>query len=229
MTITTVHRAVRLGRTIAGAALAVSLLAPTLPAQQPNAVTPTLLRRLAEAVDGHRTGTPVWVVGDYGFPNRIHAVRPQRDSAVADSTRIAMERPATGPVGIFGPFVAPVDSIRPPPDPSDLLPPPRIELDFGWIVPGCVHDRQTSVMRALGFEVEAICGGQLLPLDDLVEMRLVQELRSGEIITTTLPTWVDALFLTMPAIDKFVVPYYARILGPEEASRMRMDIMRRLQ
>jgi len=84
---------------------------------------------------------------------------------------------------------------------------------------------------ALDPEFIADCpyGPEAVPIDEIVDMRLVQELRSGEIITTTLPTWVDALFLTLPAVDKFVIPYYSRILGSEEAARMRTEIMRGLQ
>lgn len=212
---------------LVGAALMVTAVPPGALDAQSRPLTPTLLRRLAEAVDGHRTGTPVWVIAEYRFPNRVLAVVGDRVRAEADSADLDLARDRG--IGIFGPFVAPRDSIRALPDPSDLVPPPPIALPFGWIRPGCVHDRRTSVMRGLSMETVAICGDQLVPIDELVEMRLVQELRSGEIITTTLPTWVDALFLTLPAVDKFVIPYYARILGPDEASRMRTDIMRGLQ
>jgi hypothetical protein len=35
------------------------------------------------------------------------------------------------------------------------------------------------------------------------------------------PTKVDALFFTMSAVDKFVIPYYSRIYGPEYAELLR--------
>jgi len=213
--------------TVAAAALMVATAVPGVLDAQSQPMTPTLLRRLAEAVDGHRTGTPVWVIAEYRFPNRVFGVVGDRLRASADSADLDLARDRG--VGIFGPFVAPPDSIPGLPDPSDLVPPPPIELPFGWIRPGCVHDRRTSFMRPLGIETVAICGDRLIPIDEIVDMRLVQELRSGEIITTTLPTWVDALFLTLPAVDKFVIPYYSRILGSEEAARMRTEIMRGLQ
>jgi hypothetical protein len=34
--------------------------------------------------------------------------------------------------------------------------------------------------------------------------------------------------LSLPAIDKFMVPYYARVLGPDSAATMRQRIARGL-
>jgi hypothetical protein len=39
------------------------------------------------------------------------------------------------------------------------------------------------------------------------------------------PVEVDALFMTMSAVDKFMVPYYARVYGPEYAARLRDDVV----
>jgi hypothetical protein len=33
------------------------------------------------------------------------------------------------------------------------------------------------------------------------------------------------VFLSIPAIDKFVIPYYARIIGADAAAAMRRDIV----
>lgn len=46
-------------------------------------------------------------------------------------------------------------------------------------------------------------------------------LRDGSVRTTPIPLNVDAIFLRWSAIDKFVVPYYTRILGADSAAAMR--------
>ena len=39
------------------------------------------------------------------------------------------------------------------------------------------------------------------------------------------PRFVDALFLSMSAVDKFMIPYYSNLYGPEYARRMRDDVL----
>jgi hypothetical protein len=39
---------------------------------------------------------------------------------------------------------------------------------------------------------------------------------------------VDAIFLTLPAIDKFMIPYYSRVFGIDSAAAMRTQIVRDL-
>jgi hypothetical protein len=39
---------------------------------------------------------------------------------------------------------------------------------------------------------------------------------------------VDALFFTLSAIDKFALPYYARVYGVAYAARMRETYLRQL-
>lgn len=218
MTIVTILRLVRFRRAIPSAALASFLLAPALLAQQSNAMTPTLLRRLAEAVDGHRTGTPVWVVGDYQFPHHVHAVVPTRDSAVADSTWIAGERPGTGPIGIFGPFVAPVDPESPLGPPGPPSPEPVIVIG-GFTLPGCIHDGQSNMFP------RAICPSEWIPQDQIAAIRIEYSLITGDTLTRPVPITADAIFFTLPALDKFVFPYYGRILGLGYALDMRRRVI----
>ena len=37
---------------------------------------------------------------------------------------------------------------------------------------------------------------------------------------------IDALFFTMPAVEKFVVPYYARQFGDTAGTRVRVNVLR---
>jgi hypothetical protein len=54
-------------------------------------------------------------------------------------------------------------------------------------------------------------------------------LRTAAGTTTTLeikPEEADAIFLSMVSFDKFVVPYYSQLYGPEFARRLRQDALR---
>lgn len=53
-----------------------------------------------------------------------------------------------------------------------------------------------------------------------VTTRTAQGLR-----TTQLDPNVDALFLSMSAIEKFAIPYYAKIYGPEYSRRLRQQLL----
>lgn len=90
------------------ASLAVSQSAPKAPATTASMdtgqnVTPTLLRRVAAAVDGHRTGRSVYVVASRMFPHEVRGVFDGVDQARAERSR-------AGPsFGVFGPYTAPTD------------------------------------------------------------------------------------------------------------------------
>jgi hypothetical protein len=68
--------------------------------------TPVMLRRMAEAVEGHRTGAPVWVVIGTAPPHSVVGVRARREDA--DALRLT----AAFPAAVFGPFLAPRDPDR---------------------------------------------------------------------------------------------------------------------
>jgi hypothetical protein len=74
--------------------------------QTPPEPTPVMLRRMAEAVEGHRTGARVWVVIGTAPPHSVVGVRASRDDAEA------LRRTAAFPAAVFGPFLAPRDPER---------------------------------------------------------------------------------------------------------------------
>ena len=52
-----------------------------------------------------------------------------------------------------------------------------------------------------------------------------RKLADGTIERTIFDQEIDALFLTLPAIDKFAVPYYTSVVGAEEALALRDDFI----
>ena len=100
------HRFLRGTMLLAGISLFLfPLIQPSsLQAQTTAAGMPAgLLKRLAAAVDGRRTGAPVWVTVDTTFPYYVWGVLDNPDSA--QSARLHHPRSVT-----FGPYYAPPDS-----------------------------------------------------------------------------------------------------------------------
>lgn len=172
-------------------------LASAARGQEP--LTPTALRRFAEALDGVRSGSPVYILACRDSSYRVGAVvegRPQ-----AESARIALG----ACYGVYGPYF-------PPPDPFAHA-----------VVHGCVHDGNTSNMFRL------ICPPAPFPRGDIASMTLVTRLRNGDRHEMAVGPSVDAIFLSLAAIDKFVIPYYARTNGIDSAAAMRAQIVRGLR
>lgn len=183
---------------------------PAIAGAQPTRMpTVTLLKRLAEAVDGNRGGTPVYVVASYRFPNEVAGV--YRNQQSADSAARA-----SGPDhDVFGPYdPTPIDIVRPGTSPVAIAPGGRTHLLLR-----CVHDGRSSMMHIY-----------MCPPDPLIDRDLVRALgltvtlTNGRVVTLGLPQSTDAIFLGMEAIDKFAVPYYSRIIGPAATLEMRAAI-----
>jgi hypothetical protein len=175
-----------------GARLAVAQQSTRMP-------SPVLLKRLGEAVDGHRTGRPVYVVASYDFPHPVTGVfERQRDARTqADSAGRSFD--------VFGPY----QTVR---DPGE----------FAAFIMRCVHDGRTSMYGP------PYCPNRIIvPLADVESIMLSVRVRDST-ISVALPRETDAVFFTLAAIDKFVVPYYTRIVGVDSAAEMRQNIVRRL-
>ena len=84
-------------------------------------------------------------------------------------------------------------------------------LDDGFIV-GCQH--------IIGSAMVGYCPAPIRwAAIDSLSLRI--RMRDGSVRITPIPLNVDAVFLRWSAIDKFVVPYYTRILGVDSAAAMR--------
>src|SRR2546425_1271581 len=106
------------GSILAGAALVTLRLplggpvAPTAQSQNAVAMDDTarisagLLRRLAAAADGYRTGEPVWIVASPYEPYPVEGVYPTFPEAARRAPLIRGGR-------VFGPYVTPLDEGRP--------------------------------------------------------------------------------------------------------------------
>ena len=182
---------------------------------------PTLLKRLAEAVDGNRTGKPIYVVASYDLPNPVRGVFPGKPDAEALARRLGKS------YAVFGPYSAPFDG--------------------GWLFLQCRHDRVTSSMMEHGlgarhaYEGNKVaidttgvtllgpyCPPETLRLSDVEDFTLTVKMKNGTVRSVPISNQTDAVFLSLAAIDKFVIPYYSRVIGVEGAAAMRRDIVKRI-
>lgn len=190
-------------------------------------ISPGILKRLAEVADGHRTGRPIFVVLSRTFPHPVIAIVDTRE-------RARVVAAANSDFGVFGPFVA------------------AAEADF--FVAFCVHDSRTTYMHPdwppLTRWVDSISPTQrpasmprtwrpspMCPPErarvfrngDIDSLSMTFHLRNGTRVTLPVPRNADALFFTLPAMDKFVFPYYVKVLGVDTVAAMRKDFIARLR
>jgi hypothetical protein len=164
-------------------------------------ITATLLKRLGEAVDGYRNGRPMWVVAAYAYPHEVLGAYADSGTAVAMARRPGFHA--------FGPFVALPDIPR--------------AMTYAYAIQPCVHYDPTR------WE----CGDTLIPLG--VPSAQVESVSVVVYTTGGVPhresfrgAEVDALFFTMSAIDKFVIPYYTLLYGAAYGAKVRRGSLRTL-
>ncbi len=184
------------------AGLAGSLVAAATASAQDSTRVPTvtLLKRIAEAVDSRRTGRSVFVVTNMDSMN-VTAVVDTRGDADAIVSRLGSRYDVQGPFRT-GIDLGPIEDIVP----AD-----------------CVHDGFMSVMRT------KICNDDIIRLRDVAAMSLVLTKRDGTSRTISLPLSTNAIFLNLSAWDKFVFPYYEKIIGLEATAAWRDRIIRELR
>jgi hypothetical protein len=154
----------------------------------------TLLKRIAEAVDGHRTGELVYVVASLTGDHPVAGVFA--DLAAADGIVAKMGKDFSR----FGPYQAPLDKSPP------------------YLV-GCVHIANTSRM----FPERNQCVPPRRPVlvDDVRQLTLLVGRADGSVDTLPLPAGTDVVMLSLNAFDKFGVPYYLRTLGLPAVAELR--------
>lgn len=188
------------------------------------------LRRFAEALEGANL-SPARVVACRDSGYRVVAV-----VGLGTEEVVAIRRRLGTCYQAYGPYVTVVDQTN------------------AKAVSGCVHDQKTSNAHpsALGPGISFVMRGgppstvapqpPLPPLtanspicpespfltSEIQSMTLVTRLTGGRVYEMQMGPEVDAIFLSLPAIDKFMVPYYARVLGPDSAATMRQQIVRGL-
>jgi hypothetical protein len=156
---------------------------------------PVALRRIAEALDGHRSGDQVWVV--------------------------ASRQPPFDVVGVFGNEREAAQRLRALGSDFMMHGPNSTERDpASEILGGCVHIRSSRMKRDLC--VPPTRGP--IPLQDIRTMTLVITRTNGSVDSLPIARDADAIFLSLPAIDKFAVPYYTGIIGLAATSEMRREV-----
>lgn len=186
-----------------GALLLGMILGRSAQAQSPTDTTMTasLLKRLGEAVDGYRTGERVWVVAAWRFPNRVLGVFTNRDSAAVVG--------GVAGYAVFGPYTAPPDSgLR----------------TLMYSVDACPgrHDMYSNCPDST-----RSANSIVLP-ESAVDSITISMFSRGSLAVHRrfTPRQLDAVFFTLPAIDKFVIPYYERLYGVAYAAEMRAEYLR---
>jgi hypothetical protein len=174
---------------------------PQPAAQQTPAISAGLLRRLAAAADGYRTGEPIWIVASLSEPYSIVGVYSNPE----DARRRA--RSLSG-VDFFGPYVTPRDAGRP----AAFVP---IRHFWPTIY---MFDMLDSGPMWRPPEYPWL-------LSDIDSMVITAYNRNGRAWRGSTRGDVDAVFFTLPAYDKFVAPYYAQLSGLDVASRMRDSLL----
>lgn len=174
----------------------VALTVPTAPAgaQTPDIPTAALLRRVAEAVDGRRDGQNVWVVVSPASPYNVLGTF----HTAAQATAAVSLHPG---YWSLGPYNSPADSGT-----------GHAELFALTMCPGG-HGSLSQCP-------DTSRSGYAMPVSE-VDSVVVTVYGHGAPVRMTYGNQVDALFFTLSAVDKFLLPYYARLLGPSEAARMR--------
>jgi len=182
----------------------------------------TLLRRVAEVVDARSAGADVFVVAARGFPHDVFCVPNTRREADACAAR----RPGSL---VLGPFRVDVAARFPkPPEVPEPVDTTEIieELEKMFRGGGCLHATNSDYRDGRG----EICGYNAVAIRDVASIRITTQMRDGSSNTVTLsPDSVDAVFLTLDALDKFLLPYYARVYGVTYAATIRAGIVERLR
>lgn len=160
-----------------------------------NSISATLLKRIAEAVDGTRTGEDVYVVASDEFPHAVAGVYPALDVATAamkknDNHRMHGPYTTTRDTGsavAFAPFCHDPHSNSCP----FTRPDPAWKLDD-------VVDLTVTATHRNGKKWSA----SFSPAKEKV----------------------DALSFTLAAADKFYIPYIAKVAGASHAARIRDEM-----
>jgi len=169
-------------------------------AQCDTTTTATLLKRLGEAVDGYRTARQFWVAASYTFPHTVLGVFVDSRSA-----RAAVEEAGLC-FNAFGPYVGWPDST----------------MDRPMLLAGGTNHRPDSRYDSL------FTSKDLVPQEMVDEIQVITLTRDGRTLRTIyrgrdVP---DALFFSLSAIDKFLIPYYGRLYGVDFARDIRANYVR---
>ena len=165
-------------------------------------------RAVAEAVDGHRTGRPLWVAACESDSVGVLGVAGTRDSADLLARAVRATR-----CSAFGPYRTTLDTLVRADRPQRGLIPYGFEIDPPPGDGPCVHT-PGSVARLPRMCVDPNRLGRITGMTLTIEA-------SGGTRSYRVAPDADALFINVSAVDKFLLPYYGRVYGPAMAAELR--------
>ncbi len=162
-----------------------------------------LMRRIAEAADGNRTGRLLYFVVTTRAPYYDVLAAFPNDSA-------AREFQSTHPgTKVVGPSYAP-------PDPEQ--PEPTV------LTSGCYHDR--TLTRYICGDTTRVIALRVSQVKEIIITVVALDTANSR-TTRYSPDHADAFFFTLSAVDKFVIPYYQWVYGAEYAADLRRQSLSR--
>jgi hypothetical protein len=129
--------------------------------------------------------------------------------AMADSVMRAVRRVDLAPA-VFGPYASVTDG-------------PHV---MAFIMDTCAHINGSRLDCPPGFFAGA--AAQYVRAVDVDSVFVTVRLRNGDRRIIGYGPEMDALFFTPAAIDKFLIPYYVRIMGVDSAAALRRRLLSRL-
>jgi hypothetical protein len=188
------------------AGLALAALTPLHPqtAGDSTVMSARMLIRLGAAVSGYPTGLPVWAVTCAPYDQMVLGIFPKEreaESVARDSSILGRRCRARGP------FLGTLDEQQQQPLPLMLF------------AAGTVHQPDSK------YDSATATSSTVLSVEDIQDITITVHRRGGpEIVQVYRPDQVDAIFFTLPAMDKFLFPYYQWMYGVDYAARLRAAI-----
>ncbi len=175
-------------------------------AQKPK--TDTYLMMVAAAVAGYSAGGPVWVViCDNAVTYKVAGAfssEPQARSAADETQRMQRVTCYTE-----GPFTSTITYAS-----NDML-----AMAYGG---GCKKGPDSDC-------IADSTAAFIAPLGSIQEVMLTYRFRDGRppVVERFDPRTVEAIFFTMPAVDRMLIPYYFRVYGLNGALQRRRVLLNR--
>lgn len=181
------------------------LVAVSLPTvAQSQGKTEQYLKLVAAAVSGYSAGGPVYVVicetaGEYKVIGVFATPTEAQAAATAaktNRTSCNVEGPYSNSVGTSG---------------ADMA-----SMTYGG---GCKKGPDSD---CIGDSTRAF----IAPIGQIQSVTITYQLRDGNRVTEQFdPRRVEAIFFTMPAVDRMLIPYYVRVYGLNGAVRRRQVLL----
>jgi hypothetical protein len=168
------------------------------------------LRQLAEVVDGVRTGELVWVVL-CGTQAPYEVLGTFSTAQAADAAATA--KSAESHCHVHGPYATTADT------PIRLV--AYGEICRKRLDSSCAPSDTTYQLQA--------SDPALYSITDVLSVTISYRLRDGRTVTSSTfrPQEGEAVFFTMSAVDKLLIPYLQRVYGVDYAQRARATMLRR--